>query len=129
MATQTMIHLDTTNKLGGTISSPSWASENPMLDQAKRIAVVSVEFPNTMYNITSKNNGLRIVNSTDAKTYNVTISAGFYDSTSISTAITAALTAADGAVVWASSASATTAKFSISNSSAKNIQLNCVNSS
>lgn len=121
--TQTTIHLDTKGATNGSISYPSWDSGNPMLDGADRVSVVSVEFPNTMYNITSSNNGLRIVNSTDAKTYNVTISPSFYDTTTIATAIVAALNAADGAVVWAMTYSGTSAKFTISNSSTKNIQL------
>ncbi len=123
-----MIHLDTAYKNNGSISSPIWASENPMLDRATKVAVVSVEFPNSMYNITSANNTLRIVNDTDAKTYNIVIAAGFYDSTTMATAVTAALTTADGAVAWACSKSATTAKFTISNTSAKAIHLVYANS-
>jgi hypothetical protein len=117
-----LIHLDTAQRDYGSIANPSWNLSGPETKNAKFVSVQTCEFPSSMYNVSSTTNAMQIVNTTDVATYNVTVAPGFYDATTLGTALVTALQAA-AALGWSCAFSALTGHFTIANTSAKSFNV------
>lgn len=82
-----IINIDSTKRQYGTINQFYYQLERPV--EISEVCFVSIEFPNSFYNITSSNN---VLTTSDG---DATIASGFYNSTEIVSALQTALQSLD----------------------------------
>lgn len=102
------------------LEASSGSSSDFILDVSKhqlhgitRVRMLKATVPNTMYNITSRNNKITAISTGAGGTFTATLTPGQYDATTLATEIATQMTASDGTNTYTGTYSTTTLKITI----------------